>query len=246
MASPRHRSARTSWARGLTHKGLVRARNEDALCVESLLRFAVLGDGVGGNPDGDAASRAACEGASAGWRGAREAALEEAMRAALDEAQRAVRALKAPGERKPASTIVALGQRGDAVALGHVGDSRCYRLREDALEQLTVDHTMLERRLREGALLDEFETQRTASWLTQALGEHLEEPVVAVVPWTPGDRFLLCSDGLSRVVAEDRLRELLRRFPSGVDALCDALVEESLREGAPDNVTVIVVEPEGA
>ncbi|MFM2438978.1 MAG: PP2C-family Ser/Thr phosphatase, partial [Actinomycetota bacterium] len=137
----------------------------------------------------------------------------------------------------------ALAWLDDEIAIVHVGDSRAYLLRDGALAQLTKDDTYVQTLVDSGRITaDEAFTHERRNLLTQALdGVHSVEPEFSVRPAHAGDRYMLCSDGLCGVVPEDRLREILslQADPTGI---VDALVEEALAHGAPDNVTVVVAD----
>jgi serine/threonine protein phosphatase PrpC len=128
------------------------------------------------------------------------------------------------------------------VALLHVGDSRCYRLRGNTFEQLTHDHTVLQELLDSGTIsISEAQDHPQRSMLTQVLmGEGSVAPVLMVYEVNSKDRFLLCSDGLSSVLTEKEIKSLLKK--SNRDDAVEALVEATYVNGAPDNVTVVVAD----
>jgi protein phosphatase len=127
--------------------------------------------------------------------------------------------------------------------LAHVGDSRIYLFRDNELERMTDDHSWVEEQMRAG-LLSPLEA-RQHPWrnvVTRALSGG-EDPEVDVkeVQLQPGDRLLLCSDGLSSVVPDDRIEEILRAQPVPTEA-CQALVDEANGAGGPDNVTTLILQ----
>jgi serine/threonine protein phosphatase PrpC len=132
--------------------------------------------------------------------------------------------------------------RDNRLALLHVGDSRCYRLRGNTFEQLTHDHTVLQELLDSGAIsVAEARDHPQRSMLTQVLmGEGSVVPVLMVYEVNSKDRFLLCSDGLSSVLTEKEIKVLLKK--SNRDEAVEALVEATYVNGAPDNVTVLVAD----
>lgn len=140
------------------------------------------------------------------------------------------------------TTLTALLIRDGRVALLHVGDSRCYRLRGNTFEQLTHDHTVLQELLDSGTIsMSEAHDHPQRSMLTQVLmGEGSVAPVLMVYEVNPKDRFLLCSDGLSGVLTEKEIKSLLKK--SNRDEAVEALVEATYVNGAPDNVTVVVAD----
>jgi serine/threonine protein phosphatase PrpC len=140
------------------------------------------------------------------------------------------------------TTLTALLIRDGRLALLHVGDSRCYRLRGNTFEQLTHDHTVLQELLDSGAIsVAEARDHPQRSMLTQVLmGEGSVVPVLMVYEVNSKDRFLLCSDGLSSVLTEKEIKTLLKK--SNRDEAVEALVEATYINGAPDNVTVLVAD----
>lgn len=233
--SRRRRRSRGSAAR--THRGRVRASNEDRLLAAQGV-YAVA-DGVGGGRAGDVAATIAVETLEGGLEPPAEADLV----ATVERANRRIHEL---GRRDAARagmattlTVAVLGSH--ELALAHVGDSRAYRLRDGRLERLTDDHSLAAADLQAGR----FGAGRAAhrplrSVLTRALGLG---PDVAVDSWTypavRGDLYLLCSDGLTAMVPEPRLRRILRTH-SDLDRAADRLVESALRAGGRDNVTVVL------
>jgi len=219
--------------------GVVREQNEDSYLASSPL-FAVA-DGMGGHQGGEVASQLALERVEELHRdgerpdlgetvhGANQAVLE---RAAGDEA------LSGMG-----TTLTLLRMEGTGFRLAHVGDSRAYRLRDGELEMLTEDHTLVNRMVQEGKLTeDEARIHPHRSILTRALGVETDLQVdLAVIDAEPGDRVLLCSDGLTGVVGDERIKAVLQE-ESDPQAACDVLVAEAIEAGGPDNVTVVVLD----
>ena len=140
------------------------------------------------------------------------------------------------------TTLTALLVVGKFVALLHVGDSRCYRLRANVLEQLSNDHTIIQELLDQGAISQsDVADHPQRSVLTQALmGQGTVVPVLQMYDIKVGDRFLVCSDGLSTVLTEKEIKSLLKKSDSA-DAV-KALVDATYINDAPDNVTVIVAD----
>ncbi len=225
---------------GLSDPGRVRRRNEDAFVCDPPL-FAVA-DGMGGAQAGELASRitvaafreaGSVEAADAGAR----------LRAVIQEANRRIyaRAAHDPDVAGMGTTVTAALLAGDLVAVGHVGDSRAYRIRGRALQQLTDDHSLVADLVRSGRLSpEEAELHPQRSVITRALGT---DPAVDVdsfsVDASPGDVFLLCSDGLTTMVDEEAVLEIVSAQPDLASA-ARALVDAANREGGEDNVTVIL------
>jgi len=140
------------------------------------------------------------------------------------------------------TTLTALLLHNDTVALLHVGDSRCYRLRGNTLEQLSNDHTVIQELLSQGAITAaEAIDHPQRSVLTQALmGEGNLVPVIQLYEAKENDRYLLCSDGLSGVLTEREIKTFLKK--SDKEAAIKALVDATYIQGAPDNVTVMIAD----
>ena len=225
---------------GKTDSGRKRRRNEDAFVREPPL-FAVA-DGMGGAQAGEVAARLAVA-AFREFHDADELEPEERVAAIIQEANRRIyeRGRSDAQTSGMGTTITAALLAGDAVAFGHVGDSRAYRLRQSQLEQLTEDHSLVADLVRSGRLsAEEADTHPQRSVITRVLGT---DPQVDVdtfsVEAAPGDVFLLCSDGLTTMVADDDITETIE----GADTLEQAtktLVKAANRAGGEDNITVVL------
>ncbi|HKP90520.1 MAG TPA: Stp1/IreP family PP2C-type Ser/Thr phosphatase, partial [Thermoleophilaceae bacterium] len=223
----------------LTDVGRQRQSNEDSYLEREPL-FAVA-DGMGGARAGEVASRMAVEAFddSSGEAGTPE----ELLRGVATEANRRIYEM-AQGDSEHAgmgTTLTAALVEGRDVAVGHVGDSRLYRLRDGRLERLTEDHSLVEELVRQGRLTpEEAETHPQRSIITRALGP---EPSVEVETFTdvarPGDVYLICSDGLSGMVSEDDMAAIVGRSRTLTEA-AERLVEAANRAGGKDNITVIL------
>lgn len=225
---------------GVTDPGLVRRRNEDAFLCDPPL-FAVA-DGMGGAQAGEVASRLA----AAALRDFHEADLLEAeprLRSIIQEANRRIyaRAASDPHASGMGTTLTAALVTGDRVAVGHVGDSRAYLLREGQLEQLTNDHSLVADLVRSGRLTpEEAEVHPQRSVITRALGTDSAVDVDSFsIEARPGDVFLLCSDGLTTMVPVETVRRILLESERLSDA-AQALVAEANRNGGEDNITVVL------
>ena len=224
-----------------TDIGRARERNEDSMLVKEPL-FAVA-DGMGGHRGGDVASamtRDALEDLDLPAEGSMAALVEkikDANRAVLDRGA-AEGALRGMG-----TTLTAVLTDGDKAHVAHVGDSRAYLYRNGVLQQLTEDHTLVQRMVREGRLTaDQAERHPQRSVLTRALGVDDDLPVDELtLDVHPGDRILICSDGLTGMLDEERIGEILESEPDP-QAACDRLVEEANAAGGEDNITVIVID----
>jgi PPM family protein phosphatase len=224
----------------MTDAGRRRRRNEDALVVEPPV-FAVA-DGMGGAQAGEVASRIA----AAVFREFHEADALEAERrveAIIQEANRRIheRARADAHASGMGTTVTAALVEGEQVAIGHVGDSRAYRIRNGELEQLTQDHSLVADLMRSGRLSpEEADVHPQRSVITRALGTDPEVDVDTVVlDARPGDMFLLCSDGLTTMLGDDEILNVVRETES-LDQAVKALVKSANRRGGEDNVTVIL------
>jgi protein phosphatase len=225
---------------GKTDAGRKRRRNEDAFVLEPPL-FAVA-DGMGGAQAGEVASRLAAA-ALREFHEADDLAAEERVRAIVQEANRRIydRARSDAGATGMGTTLTAALVEREQIAIAHVGDSRAYRIRGGRLEQLTEDHSLVADLMRSGRLTaEEAETHPQRSVITRALGTDPEVDVdTMTVDASPGDVFLLCSDGLTTMVPEDDILELVADSPS-LEAAAGTLVKAANREGGEDNVTVVL------
>ena len=230
-----------------TDVGLARSGNEDShLCGRTV--FAVA-DGLGGHQGGEVASAMAVEPLAAldgrGFADARQAA--EALAEAVREANLAIlrRARSDPELWGMGTTVTAAAVAGDRVLqLAHVGDSRAYLLRPDApLHQLTTDHTVVQEAVARGLLTrQQAAVHPQRGVVTRAVGLDPQVPVDLPDPLElePGDQVLLCTDGLTEVVHDDRIAALLAERADGDDA-CRALIAAANQGGGPDNVTVVLL-----
>lgn len=230
---------------GVTDPGKVRQNNEDALLVgdggdETLF---VVADGVGGFEAGEVASSIAID-------VLRELGPEDPFEGAIEEANRRILAASRGDERLSgmSTTVVAArfggSRREPVVEIAHVGDSRAYLYRGGELEPVTEDHSLVAELVRSGDLTREeaFEHPQK-NLITRALGTEDGVSVdTAVLPVEVGDRFVLCSDGLTDMVREAGLREILGRHPEDPEGAARELLYAALEAGGNDNVTIVVVD----
>ncbi|WP_241238449.1 PP2C family protein-serine/threonine phosphatase [Nocardioides pantholopis] len=230
---------------GVSDVGLVRPGNEDAGYVGPYV--ALVADGVGGAAAGEVAAATTAYAAS-------EVALarlgdppEDVVLAAWEAARAGVQlAVQRDLERLGmATTLTMLVCDGDRVALGHVGDSRAYLLRSGVLERISTDHTYVQRLVERGQLAPEAAGRHP--WRNMVLRSVDGDPAgpgldVTPVDARPGDRLLLCSDGLTDLVPEEVVGALLAT--PAADAAAEALVAAALAAGGRDNVTCIVLDLE--
>ena len=230
----------------LTDVGRARERNEDSYYAGEHV-FAVA-DGLGGHNAGEVASRLAVEPLAAFDRaveGTPDDRLAEALERAVDAANRAVyqRAQNDAKVRGMGTTLTAVAISNGSAHLAHVGDSRCYLIRGGEITQLSSDHTLVARMVQEGKLTPEqAETHPQRSILTRALGAEPEIDVDTLeLQLAPGDRLILCSDGLSSVIGDDQILATLAES-KGLKEACKRLIDAANARGGPDNITVVVIE----
>jgi len=225
--------------------GLVRANNQDSAYAGPHL--LVVADGMGGHAGGDVASSVAIaalaplDGESHGPDDAL-GELERALEAARDEI--VARTEAEPDLAGMGTTVTAILRAGNKLAMVHLGDSRGYLLRDGALTQVTTDHTFVQHLVNTGKITpEEAEHHPQRSVVMRVLGDFDPDvaPDLSVREARPGDRWLLCSDGLSGFVSGDTIADTLRDV-ADVDACADRLVQLALRAGGGDNVTVIVAD----
>ena len=232
---------------GTSDVGRQRETNEDALVISP--PFFAVADGMGGAKAGEVASHLATEafGSGPGPDAPPELQLTEIAR----DANRRIYELATQDEaRRGMGTTLTAAMVGDRdVSIGHVGDSRAYRLRDGGLEQLTKDHSLVAELERTGQISPEAaENHPQRSIITRALGP---EPDVEVdtytVPARPGDVYLLTSDGLTSMVSDEEIASVLRQA-SSLEEAAEALIRAANQSGGKDNITVVLfkLDDEGA
>lgn len=230
----------------VTDVGKSRERNEDSNYLGE--RVFAVADGLGGHSAGEVASSIAVgsiaqldhDGTTPHSAFALVDAVERANREVFERAQHD------PDLRGMATTITAVSIGGTTAHLAHVGDSRCYLLRDGAISQVTQDHTLVARMVAEGKLTQrQAETHPQRSVVTRALGAGPEVEVDTLeLELLGGDRLLLCSDGLTETLTDEEIREFaVKRAP--LEDICRALVDEANARGGPDNITILLVAVEG-
>jgi protein phosphatase len=226
----------------ITDTGRKRRRNEDAFVSEPPL-FAIA-DGMGGAQAGEVASRLAAAAVREGGSG--DPGGEPRIFELIQEANRRVydRSSTDPATSGMGTTMTVALVEGPNVAFGHVGDSRAYLIRDGGMEQLTEDHSLVNELLKSGKLSpEEAGMHPQKAVITRAVGTDPDVDVdTFTVPAQPGDLFLLCSDGLTDIVAEEDILELVERNRPDVDAALRALVKAANRGGGEDNITVVAFE----
>lgn len=227
-----------------TNVGMVRQLNEDSLFSNDAVGLWAVADGMGGHQAGDVASQQVVSSLGEVQAAADLASLVGATRTAIQQANSHLIQMSDEYEsgRRPGSTVVALVINGDSAAIIWAGDSRIYRLRDGQAQQVSRDHSHVQELLDQELITpEEAEHHPMANVITRAVG--IEEPVeldVLQFNAIPGDRFLLCSDGLSRLVTLEEIEESLVSTP--VEEAASGFIQTALQRGASDNVTVVIVE----
>jgi protein phosphatase len=231
-------------AAALTDVGQVRTSNEDAFgyCLEEGV-FALC-DGMGGAAAGEVASRIAVDTlinqlCAADSHENRRKVLEEAIASANQ-------IVHARAEREAAlhgmgTTLVAVAIGGDRALVGHVGDSRCYLYRRGELSRLTHDHSLVDEQVRLGQLTqDEADHSPLRNVITRAIGTQTSVSAdIAELALEPDDILLLCSDGLTKELSDDRIEAMLAD-DGDLDGLCGRLIDAAKAAGGHDNVTAVL------
>ena len=227
--------------------GLVRDGNEDSALISP--RLVAVADGMGGHAGGEVASKIAITSVKELSDVLSDSSLDDESREDLllnisfsidqeiAEVAESDRALQGMG-----TTLTALHLGDESVELLHIGDSRCYQWNGKKLIQLSYDHTVMQELLDQGRLTpDEVFSHPQRSLLTQALiGDSGIDPLLHVFKASIGDQFLLCSDGLTSVLSDQEITNIIKKSES--PEVVDALVKAVLEKGAPDNVTILWVE----
>ncbi|HET9822562.1 MAG TPA: Stp1/IreP family PP2C-type Ser/Thr phosphatase [Burkholderiaceae bacterium] len=240
-----------------TDTGRARSNNEDSVTLDEPNALVVLADGMGGYNAGEVASGMATgfiKSELGRWlqevgSDATDAEVRRAMDICVDNANRAIfnAANANPQYAGMGTTLVVAVFRGTRALIGHVGDSRCYRLRGGRLTQLTRDHSLLQEQIDAGLITPEQASySANKNLVTRAVG--VEDTVLLEIHQHevhPGDLYLMCSDGLSDMLPDETLGQLMQ----GVDALEEmghALIEAANEAGGKDNIAVILVRAPGA
>lgn len=255
---------RTRFA-GKTDVGLLRDRNEDSFLVFPEFRFAAVADGMGGHLSGDIASSLAIStlkdfyrhtvGPDRTWPFPYDNDLTEeencvVVGVRLANQQVFGRARRSQNESGMGTTIVAImfTPDQDQVIVGHVGDSRCYRIREGQITQLTSDHSLVSEVTEIAPWLSEEEvSQLPSNVITRALGMGPDVVVDLLTTETrPGDAYLLCSDGLNGMLTDEEIFSIYESDADDLEAVCSTLISRANAAGGNDNTTVVLVHVEDA
>jgi PPM family protein phosphatase len=228
-----------------TDVGLRRRGNEDRYALDPQLGLCLVADGMGGHSAGQVASTLAAEAVVRALRESKgsDATAAEKLRAAIEEANHAI--YTASREKNEytgmGTTVVALLVEGVRAAIAHVGDSRAYRVRGGRIRQLTDDHSIVGELLRRQEITaDDAREHPHRHVLTRALGVrgHVQ-PDLAELTLSPGDQFVLCSDGLTNHVEDTEIAKLVSEA-ADLEAGCASLIGLANRRGGEDNITVVL------
>ncbi len=247
-------------AEGLTDVGRKRKNNEDYFSVEPKLGLYIVADGMGGHASGEIASRMAVETLRSFFietERDQDKTWPYKMNKALSyEENRLIVGIKLANKliyskaqsdirlRGMGTTIVAMSTLDDIAYIAHVGDSRVYRLRDDKFEQLTEDHSLLNDYKKLKKLTpEEIENFPHKNVIVRALGmKDTVQVDLRTEELRAGDLFLLCSDGLSGMLSDEEMYNIVREHRKNLKKTCQILVEEANNKGGHDNITVVLVE----
>ena len=248
-------------AAAASHRGRVRTANEDSFGICADEGLFVVCDGMGGAAAGEVASRVAVDAVLKSLCGPRKAVatrdtdpgpigetshseVSELLRDAVSDANDLVFSQAANDSRLHGmgTTLVALLVQGHRVWVAHVGDSRCYRYRDNVLEQLTRDHSLVDEQVKLGQLTrEEAERSPLRNVITRAVGSQRSVSTeIGEFETASGDLFLLCSDGLTRELPDGRIETILNETDD-LDSICKRLIDAANDAGGRDNVTCVVV-----
>ncbi len=243
---------------GKSDIGCVRANNEDHLGWDAEAGILVVCDGMGGAAAGEVASRMAVEVVLQYFREGGQSgndpqsgsvikdvsARAQRLASAIHKANAAIyrAAMQNPAQQGMGSTIVAIAVAEGQFSVAHVGDSRVYLLRDGTIRQLTEDHSFVTEMVRRGIMGREAaEASGLRNVITRALGSEAEvRPDVRDWPTLPHDVLLLASDGLTRQINDESIRNIVEQAPS-LDAACDRLIAAAKESGGEDNITCLLL-----
>jgi PPM family protein phosphatase len=232
---------------GDTNPGLIRKNNQDSYYYDADGRFFIVADGMGGHAGGEQASRIATEKIkfclNEYWNS--DLPSEQLLKTAFKQANQCILSdqMSNPERSDMGTTAVVFMYRKNQPWCAHVGDSRLYNLREGILTQITDDHTWVARALKVGDLSED--QAKNHPWrhvLSQCLGrKDLYNIEVQSMDLKPGDRLLLCSDGLTEEVEDQNIKSCLVTHPNAQEAV-NQLIQNALNAGGSDNVTIIMID----
>jgi protein phosphatase len=223
-------------------RGLIRGGNQDSVYAGP--RLLAVADGMGGMAAGDVASNIVIAALAHLDEDVAGDAPVDKLRNAVEAANQQIRDTVEvnPAMEGMGTTLTAMLHSGSKFGLVHIGDSRCYLLRDGQFAQITRDDTYVQLLVDEGRITaDEANTHPQRSLLMRALDGRDVDPDYSVRPAVPGDRYLICSDGLSGVVSDETIAATMREY-ADPNQCSERLVQLALRGGGPDNITVIIAD----
>ncbi len=237
-----------------THSGMVRSHNEDSIAADPDIGLAVLADGMGGYNAGEVASGIAVELIKTEMQKTLKEQRPEqlndhgAQQIIVRHATQANEAIYHASQSQPqysgmGTTLVVALWHDNHISVGHVGDSRLYRLRDGVLEQVTRDHSLLQEQIDSGMITKEqARHSQHKNLVTRAVGIDPEvETEVHTYPTQAGDIFLMCSDGLNDMVTDEDIQLTLASLQANLPLAAQQLVQQACDNGGRDNVSVILV-----
>lgn len=248
---------------GLSDVGKKRSKNEDCFLVRPELGLFIVADGMGGHSGGEFASRFAVntieeviqsmssdpEATVISGVNSEETDFGDRLHYAIQVASQKIydQALFDQELRGMGTTVVALLASENRVCLANVGDSRGYLLRDGQLRQVTLDHSLVSEQMRAGLITEkDARTHRYKNIITRSVGYQEDVEIdVNYMELNVGDRFLLCTDGLTNMVTDDDIKKYMLDFKS-LDELCRGLVRLANERGGDDNITVLICEAMGS
>ncbi|MDH5633740.1 MAG: Stp1/IreP family PP2C-type Ser/Thr phosphatase [Gammaproteobacteria bacterium] len=243
-----------------TDPGQVRTNNEDCIATNGDLGLVVLADGMGGHQAGEVASGLAVDlimrHMNYVFENPGKVKLENGLSLESQSIGDAIRlansAVHETSQERPecagmGSTVVAAAFHGNKISIGHVGDSRLYRLRKNTLQQLTVDHSVVQELLSRGLIsAEEARTAYNKNLVTRALGVDAKvEPEIREFITESDDIYLLCSDGLNDVLDDNQIRDLMKSDNSNLEPIVHQMIEVTNSKGGPDNISIILIRTDG-
>lgn len=237
-----------------THPGKVRSHNEDSIAADAEMGLAVLADGMGGYNAGEVASGIAVAMITAELKKAladfKAGALDDSSAEKLlgEHATKANAAIYRAAQDQAqysgmGTTLVVALWYDNRMSVGHIGDSRLYRLRGDVFEQVTRDHSLLQEQIDSGMLTrEQARYSQNKNLVTRAVGIDPEvDAELHTYPVQPGDIYLLCSDGLSDMVTDEDIQHTLSSLQANLPLAAEHLVQQANDNGGRDNISVILV-----
>jgi len=237
-----------------THSGMVRSHNEDSIAADGEAGLAVLADGMGGYNAGEVASGIAVEYIKTEMKkqlsGKKPEDLDEpsVQKLIAEHSARANAAIYQSAQSQPqysgrGTTLVVALWHDNRISVGHVGDSRLYRLRDGKLSQVTRDHSLLQEQIDSGMITKEqARHSQNKNLVTRAVGiDPVVETEVHTYPVQVGDIYLMCSDGLNDMVTDEDIELTLSSLAANLQLAAQQLIQQACDNGGRDNVSVILV-----